>query len=56
MTKKKPNDTELDEILEELGEFGKFQIINYVFISIPILFFAGFTLSYIFAAGQLNYR
>lgn len=53
---KKSLDKDLDSVLEELGEFGKFQIINYIFISIPIFLFAGFSLSYVFAAGQLNYR
>jgi hypothetical protein len=47
---------DLDEILDELGHFGKFQTISLLVISFPIIFSAIFALSYIFTAGDLNYR
>ncbi|XP_069690607.1 solute carrier family 22 member 4-like isoform X2 [Periplaneta americana] len=47
---------DLDEILDELGHFGKFQLISFLLISFPIIFSATFALSYIFTAGDLNYR
>lgn len=47
---------ELDAILQELGQFGKFQVKNYILIAIPIALTACFSLNYIFTAGQLDYR
>lgn len=47
---------DLDTILQELGQFGKFQVKNYVLIAIPIALTACFSLNYIFTAGQLEYR
>ncbi|XP_026480787.1 organic cation transporter protein-like isoform X1 [Ctenocephalides felis] len=52
----KQQDLDLDSVLRELGQFGKFQLINYLFICLPILFSAIFTLSYVFTAGQVEYR
>lgn len=52
----KQQDLDLDGVLKELGQFGKFQLINYLFICLPILFSAIFTVSYVFTAGQLEYR
>ncbi|PSN47341.1 hypothetical protein C0J52_20014 [Blattella germanica] len=47
---------DLDEILDELGLFGRFQSITFLLISFPIIFSAIFALSYVFTAGDLNYR
>lgn len=47
---------ELDAILQELGQLGKFQVKNYILIAIPIALTACFSLNYIFTAGQLEYR
>jgi hypothetical protein len=47
---------DLDEILEEVGHFGKFQATNYFLIGFPILLSAAFSLSYVFTAGDLEYR
>lgn len=47
---------DLDNIIKEIGEFGKFQFINYILISIAIAFAAIYTLTYIFTAGDLSYR
>ncbi|XP_055594289.1 solute carrier family 22 member 3 [Uranotaenia lowii] len=50
------DEIDLDGVLNEIGQFGRFQIRQYVFMVIPIVFNAFFTLSYVFTAGNLNYR
>ncbi|XP_021942807.1 organic cation transporter protein-like isoform X1 [Zootermopsis nevadensis] len=47
---------DLDEILDEVGHFGKFQAVNYALVGFPILLSAAFALSYVFTAGDLEYR
>lgn len=47
---------DLDTILLQLGDFGRFQFANYVAISFPILFSAIYTLTYVFTAKDLKYR
>ncbi|XP_069682785.1 organic cation transporter protein-like isoform X3 [Periplaneta americana] len=49
-------DLDLDKILDEVGHFGRFQAINYLLVGFPILLSAMFALSYIFTAGDLDYR
>lgn len=56
MSQKKSNDFDLDRILVELGQFGKFQIINYFLLCIPVALSAIYALSYVFTAGDLEYR
>lgn len=48
--------TYLDTIFNELGSFGRYQIQNYLIFTLPIIFNGIFTLSYVFTAGDLNYR
>lgn len=48
------NEFDLDEVLKIL-KFGRFQIITFLLISVPI-FIAGVQYSYIFTAGIVNYR
>ncbi|KAL0880492.1 hypothetical protein ABMA27_002900 [Loxostege sticticalis] len=55
MTKEK-DAVDLDSILAELGQFGRYQIKNYCFILIPIMFSAVYNGQYIFAAAAMNYR
>lgn len=50
------SDSQLDSILKDLGQFGKFQTINYLLIAIPLTLSAAYTLSYVFTAGDLDYR
>lgn len=50
------SDKHLDAILEEIGQFGKFQKINYLLIMIPLALSAAYKIGYIFTAGDLNYR
>lgn len=47
---------DLEAVLSDLGDFGKFQAIIYSFTILPILLISGLGLSYIFTAGQLDYR
>ncbi|XP_074033252.1 organic cation transporter protein-like isoform X2 [Leptinotarsa decemlineata] len=47
---------DLDDVLEELGELGTFQILTYVLISLPVLFCAAGGMSYVFTAGVPEYR
>lgn len=46
----------LDGILMQLGQFGKFQLFNYMLIIIPVIFAACNNGNYIFSAGDLEYR
>lgn len=49
-------DFDFDPVLIEIGEFGRYQIIFYVLLCIPIAIYAGITLTYVFTAGNLQYR
>lgn len=37
---------DFDAILEEIGEFGKYQKTNYLLICLPVLFAAGYLKSF----------
>lgn len=47
---------DIDMILVELGEFGRFQIKNFILICIGIVVLSEMSLTYVFAAGILQYR
>ncbi|XP_053604662.1 organic cation transporter protein-like isoform X2 [Plodia interpunctella] len=47
---------DLDAILSELGQFGRYQVHIYCYILVPILFSSIYNGQYIFAASDLNYR
>lgn len=47
---------DFDDVLEEIGEFGKYQITNYLLICFPVIFAAANSLAYVFTAGIPNYR
>lgn len=47
---------DFDQALEEIGEFGRFQIFNYLLLCLPVFFSAGNSLTYVFTAGVPNYR
>ncbi|KAH8384562.1 hypothetical protein KR093_001027, partial [Drosophila rubida] len=47
---------DFDEILKEIGEFGRYQRVNYLLICLPVLFAAANSLSYVFTAGTPKYR
>lgn len=46
----------VDYVLSELGNAGRFQLINFVLIGIAILLSSIVSLTFVFAAGELNYR
>lgn len=60
MGKKEPKDKncefDFDTILQDIGEFGRYQIYNYILIVIPVTLYAGITLTYAFTAGNVSYR
>lgn len=47
---------DFDDILDQIGEFGRFQRRNYLLICLPVLFAAANSLSYVFTAGSPTYR
>ncbi|XP_052841159.1 organic cation transporter protein isoform X1 [Drosophila gunungcola] len=47
---------DFDDILAQIGEFGRFQRRNYLLICLPVLFAAANSLSYVFTAGSPTYR
>ncbi|XP_049845121.1 organic cation transporter protein-like [Schistocerca gregaria] len=47
---------DLDDVLEELGHFGKYQILSFVLMGFPTLFLAATSTSFVFTAAELNYR
>ncbi|KAM8711158.1 hypothetical protein ACLKA7_000313 [Drosophila subpalustris] len=47
---------DFDDILKEIGEFGRYQRVNYLLICLPVLFAAANSLSYVFTAGIPKYR
>ncbi|KAH8418564.1 hypothetical protein KR222_002216, partial [Zaprionus bogoriensis] len=47
---------DFDEILSQIGEFGRYQRVNYLLICLPVLFAAANSLSYVFTAGIPKYR
>lgn len=47
---------DFDEVLEEIGELGRYQITTYLLICLPVLFSAANSLTYVFTAGVPNYR
>lgn len=47
---------DFDQILEEIGEFGRYQKTNYLLICLPVMFAAANSLSYVFTTGTPAYR
>lgn len=56
MKKNAENELDIDIILLELGEFGRYQIKNFVLICIGIMVLSEMSLTYVFTAGILQYR
>lgn len=46
----------LDGILGELGQFGRYQIFNYGFLLLPIIFSAIYNGQYVFNVATVPYR
>lgn len=49
-------DTNFDLVLDEIGDFGRYQQTNFLLLSLPVIFAAANSLSYVFTAGNPNYR
>uniref|UniRef100_A0A1B0DMI4 Major facilitator superfamily (MFS) profile domain-containing protein n=1 Tax=Phlebotomus papatasi TaxID=29031 RepID=A0A1B0DMI4_PHLPP len=56
MSVKEEKTFDLDLLIQQIGPFGKFQLINYLLICIPIAYTAMYTLTFVFTAGDLEYR
>lgn len=50
------DDTNLETILKEVGEFGIFQITTYFLFSIPTILSAAYAVNYMISANTLDYR
>ncbi|XP_058061097.1 organic cation transporter protein-like [Anopheles bellator] len=48
--------TDLDDLLEEVGRFGPFQLWQCTVLLLPVVFNAFSNLCYVFTAGDLHYR
>lgn len=49
-------ETKWDKVLQELGDFGVFQLKNYILISLVVLLPPVYGFSYVFSAADMNYR
>ncbi|KAH8325284.1 hypothetical protein KR067_001574, partial [Drosophila pandora] len=49
-------DSQLDSIIVQIGQFGRFQISNYLLLCLPIICNAFYSISYVFTAGQVPHR
>lgn len=49
-------DNQLDGIIISIGQFGRFQIANYILLSLPIICNAFYSISYIFTASTVVHR
>ncbi|XP_037937277.1 organic cation transporter protein [Teleopsis dalmanni] len=50
------SDYTLDAILVRIGQFGTYQIINYILLCLPMIFNAFFSISYVFTASPVVHR
>ncbi|GAB0089509.1 organic cation transporter protein [Sergentomyia squamirostris] len=50
------DETKWDKVLQELGDFGKFQLKNYILISLVVLLPPVYGFSYVFTTANTNYR
>jgi len=51
-----PEDVTLDSILKYIGQFGRFQLIIFLLICLPMMFHAMFSVTYVFTAGTVMHR
>lgn len=50
------DDSSLDNIFKEVGDFGLFQIITYILVCIPNILSATYEVNYMISANTLDYR
>ncbi|KRK05398.1 uncharacterized protein Dyak_GE27901 [Drosophila yakuba] len=53
---KNSEDVTLDAILKHLGQFGRFQLIIFLLICLPMMFHAMFSVTYVFTAATVTHR
>lgn len=46
----------LDDLLKEIGGFGRYQIFIFTLFALPIMLSGAYSVSFVFTAGDLNYR
>ncbi|CAH2108058.1 unnamed protein product [Euphydryas editha] len=56
MDKKGKTERENDDVLNILQKFGKYQILQYLYICLPTIFIAMGNVNYVFVAGDADYR
>lgn len=56
MPKNEKEPVDLDPILGELGSFGRYQMMMFAYILLPIFFTSLHITQFIFAAGAVDYR
>ncbi|XP_017134832.1 solute carrier family 22 member 3-like [Drosophila miranda] len=49
-------DSQLDAIIVQIGQFGRFQVTNYLLLCLPIICNAFYSISYIFTASNVAHR
>lgn len=49
-------DSSFDVILNEVGQFGVYQVVTYLLICIPNILSATYAVNYMFSANTLDYR
>lgn len=52
----KQRTVDVDSIQTELGELGRYQVQKYILFAVAVLLTSSAYFSYIFTAGQLDYR
>ncbi|SPP76405.1 organic cation transporter protein [Drosophila guanche] len=53
---KDPEEVTLDAILKHLGQFGRFQLMIFMLICLPMMFHAMFSVTYVFTASTVTHR
>ncbi|XP_039489416.1 solute carrier family 22 member 3-like isoform X1 [Drosophila santomea] len=53
---KTSEENQLDAIIVEIGQFGPFQVFNYILLCLPIICNAFYSISYVFTAGDVPHR
>ncbi|XP_017072280.1 solute carrier family 22 member 3-like [Drosophila eugracilis] len=53
---KSTEESQLDAIIIEIGQFGRFQIFNYLLLCLPIICNAFYSISYVFTASDVLHR
>ncbi|XP_030571493.1 solute carrier family 22 member 7-like [Drosophila novamexicana] len=51
-----PQHNHLDALIIRIGQFGRFQILNYIMLSLPIVCNAFYSISYVFTASPVVHR